>query len=150
MAFVGECSQDLPIKVSPDLIRKGLLVSGNWLYNMQDYEGVMQVIAESPLIDKLISHVMPMSKIQEGFRSSGCWRSREDRASSLGVARVLMIATRLNLIQVRPMVLRFILTAIGLFLFARFQAMLWRVCDTHFLCASRGLYAGGRFCLRGC
>jgi Zn-dependent alcohol dehydrogenase len=34
---------------------------------MQDYEGVMQVIAESPLIDKLISHVMPMSNIQEAF-----------------------------------------------------------------------------------
>jgi len=67
VAFVGECSQELPIKVSPDLIRKGLLVSGNWLYNMQDYEGVMQVIAESPLIDKLISHVMPMSNIQEAF-----------------------------------------------------------------------------------
>ena len=41
------------------------------------------------------------------------------------------------------MVLRFILTAIGLFLFVRFQAMLWRACDTHFLCASTGLYAGG-------
>ena len=67
VAFVGECSQDLPIRVSPDLIRKGLLMSGNWLYNMQDYEGVMQVIAESPLIDKLISHVMPMSQIQEAF-----------------------------------------------------------------------------------
>jgi len=27
----------------------------------------MQVIQESPLIDLLISHVMPMSQIQEGF-----------------------------------------------------------------------------------
>jgi hypothetical protein len=30
----------------------------------------MQVIQESPIIDLLISHVMPMSKIQEAFESS--------------------------------------------------------------------------------
>jgi L-iditol 2-dehydrogenase len=34
---------------------------------MADYPKVMQVIQESPLIDLLISHVMPMSQIQEGF-----------------------------------------------------------------------------------
>ena len=67
VAFVGECAHELPITVSNDLIRKGLQVCGTWLYNIRDYEGVMQVIAESPLIDKLISHVMPMSNIQEAF-----------------------------------------------------------------------------------
>jgi Zn-dependent alcohol dehydrogenase len=34
---------------------------------LADYDQVMQVVAESPLIDKLISHVMPMSQIQEAF-----------------------------------------------------------------------------------
>ena len=67
VAFVGESSKELAITVSPDMIRKGLHVAGTWLYNMSDYEGVMRVIAESPLIDKLISHVMPMSRIQDAF-----------------------------------------------------------------------------------
>lgn len=67
VAFVGESGNELAITVSPDMIRKGLHVAGTWLYNLRDYEGVMRVIAESPLIDKLISHVMPMSRIQEAF-----------------------------------------------------------------------------------
>lgn len=67
VAFVGESNDELPIRVSPDLIRKGLTVVGSWLYNMADYPKVMQVIQQSPLIDLLVSHVMPMSQIQEGF-----------------------------------------------------------------------------------
>ena len=67
VAFVGESAKELAITVSPDMIRKGLHVAGTWLYNLGDYEGVMRVIAESPLIDKLISHIMPMSRIQEAF-----------------------------------------------------------------------------------
>ena len=67
VAFVGECSQDLAIRVSPDMIRKGLIVAGSWLYNQADYLRVMQVIQESPLMDLLVSHVMPMSQIQEAF-----------------------------------------------------------------------------------
>ncbi len=49
------------------MIRKGLTVAGSWLYNRADYPKVMKVIQESPLIDLLISHQMPMSQIQEGF-----------------------------------------------------------------------------------
>ncbi|MEM7539874.1 MAG: zinc-binding dehydrogenase, partial [Chloroflexota bacterium] len=67
IAFVGECSNELSIRVSPDMIRKGLTVVGSWLYNRADYPKVMQVIQESPLIDKLISHEMPMSEIQDAF-----------------------------------------------------------------------------------
>ena len=67
VAFVGECSQDLAIRVSPDMIRKGLTVAGSWLCNLADIPHVLQVIQESPLIDHLISHVMPMSQIQDGF-----------------------------------------------------------------------------------
>ncbi len=67
VAFVGECRDDLTIQVSLDLIRKGLTIVGSWLYNMGDYTKVMKVIRESPLIDLLISHQLPMSQIQTGF-----------------------------------------------------------------------------------
>jgi len=67
VAFIGESGDQLPIRVSPDLIRKGLTVVGNWCSNMGDFPKVMQVIQESPLIDLLISHEMGMSQIQEGF-----------------------------------------------------------------------------------
>jgi L-iditol 2-dehydrogenase len=67
VAFVGECSEELAIRVSPDMIRKGLTVVGSWLCNLTDIPQVMQVIQESPLIDQLISHVMPMSQIQDAF-----------------------------------------------------------------------------------
>lgn len=67
VAFVGETNDELVIRISPDMIRKGLTLVGSWLYNMADYPKVMQVIQESPLIDLLISHVLPMSQIQEGF-----------------------------------------------------------------------------------
>jgi L-iditol 2-dehydrogenase len=67
VAFVGETNDVLAIRISPDMIRKGLTLVGSWLYNMADFPKVMQVIQESPLIDLLISHVMPMSQIQEGF-----------------------------------------------------------------------------------
>ncbi len=67
VAFVGECGDELTIRVSRDMIRKGLTVVGNWLYNRADYPKVMKVIQESPLIDLLISHELPMSRIQDGF-----------------------------------------------------------------------------------
>ena len=67
VAFVGETNDILSIQISPDMIRKGLTMVGSWLYNMADYPKVIQVIQESPLIDLLVSHVMPMSQIQQGF-----------------------------------------------------------------------------------
>jgi L-iditol 2-dehydrogenase len=70
VSFVGECFQDLPIRVSTDMIRKGLTLIGSWHYNLKEFPKVMQVIQESPLIDLLISHVLPMSQIQEAFACS--------------------------------------------------------------------------------
>ncbi|MDI7274728.1 MAG: zinc-binding dehydrogenase [Anaerolineae bacterium] len=67
VAFVGECNEELAIRISPDLIRKGLTIVGSWLCNRGDYPLVMKVIRESPLMDLLVSHVMPMSRIQEAF-----------------------------------------------------------------------------------
>ena len=73
VAFVGECSDELAIQISPDMIRKGLTLIGSWHYNLSDYPRIMQVIQESPLIDMLISHVMPMSHIQEAFELSASY-----------------------------------------------------------------------------
>ena len=61
---------DLKIKVSPDMIRKGLTIHGSWHYNLNLYGKIMQVIQNSPLIPLLVSHVLPMSRIQEAFEIS--------------------------------------------------------------------------------
>jgi L-iditol 2-dehydrogenase len=70
VAFIGECGDDLAIRISPDMIRKGLTLIGSWHYNLSAFPSVMKVIRESPLIDLLISHVLPMSRIQEAFEIS--------------------------------------------------------------------------------
>src|SRR6266700_3601005 len=70
VAFVGECGDELAIRVSPDMIRKGLTLIGSWHYNLSDFPSVIKLIQESPLIDLLISHVLPMSRIQEAFELS--------------------------------------------------------------------------------
>lgn len=70
VAFIGECNDDLAIRISPDMIRKGLTLVGSWHYNLNDVPHLMKVIQRSPLIDRLISHVMPMSRIQEAFELS--------------------------------------------------------------------------------
>jgi L-iditol 2-dehydrogenase len=70
VAFVGESGSDLAIRVGPDMLRKGLTMIGSWHYNLKLFPAIMQVIQRSPLIELLISHVMPMSKIQEAFEIS--------------------------------------------------------------------------------
>jgi len=70
VAFVGECSDDLPIKVSPDMIRKGLTIIGSWHYNLNHFPKIMQVIRSSPVVAHLVSHVLPMSEIQRAFEIS--------------------------------------------------------------------------------
>jgi threonine dehydrogenase-like Zn-dependent dehydrogenase len=70
IAFIGECYDDLKLRVSPDMIRKGLTLIGSWHYNLNDYPKIVQIIQESPLIDQLISHVIPMSQIQAAFELS--------------------------------------------------------------------------------
>jgi L-iditol 2-dehydrogenase len=66
-AFVGECSDDLAIHPSPDMIRKGLTLFGSWHYNLKLFPQIMQVIQQSPLIDLLVSHVMPMRDVEKAF-----------------------------------------------------------------------------------
>ena len=67
VAFVGECDEALPIRVSPDMIRKGLTIHGSWHYNLQLYPKIMQVIQQSPLAEQLIGHVLPFSQVQEAL-----------------------------------------------------------------------------------
>ena len=75
VAFVGECYDDLAIRISPDMIRKGLTLIGSWHYNLNEFPKVMQVIQGSPVIDLLISHIFPMSGIQEAFECSASHES---------------------------------------------------------------------------
>ncbi|MFD0672688.1 zinc-binding dehydrogenase [Cohnella sp. GCM10027633] len=70
IAFVGECGDDTPIRISPDLIRKGISLIGSWHYNLNAFPRLMDVIRRSPLVDRLITHVYPMSRIQEAFETS--------------------------------------------------------------------------------
>lgn len=75
VAFVGECFTETPIKVSDDLLRKGIHLIGSWHYNMNEFPQLMKVIEQSPLTGLLISHTFPMSNIQEAFEVSASQQS---------------------------------------------------------------------------
>lgn len=70
VAFVGECGEELPIRVSPDFIRKGLTVHGSWHYNLRYARPILRLIQRSPVVCRLISHTFPMSMAQEAFETS--------------------------------------------------------------------------------
>lgn len=67
VGLIGECSEPLPVYASDDFVRKGISLFGQWHYNITLMPKIMQVIKESPVIDKLISHVFPMSKLDEAL-----------------------------------------------------------------------------------
>lgn len=67
VCFVGECSQDVALQASRDMIRKGLTVHGSWHYNLGLYPRILQVIRESPAIARLVSHTFPMTQVQRAF-----------------------------------------------------------------------------------
>jgi len=67
IAFVGEAG-DLTIKVSDDMICKGLTLHGAWHYNLADTPRIMRIIADcADKLDRLITHILPMSKIDDAF-----------------------------------------------------------------------------------
>lgn len=70
VGFVGECSDPLHIKVSPDMIRKGLSLHGSWHYNLSLVTKILDVIRNSPAVSSLVSHEFPMSQIQQAFEVS--------------------------------------------------------------------------------
>jgi L-iditol 2-dehydrogenase len=68
VAFVGECSDDTPIRISPDMIRKGLTLIGSWHYRMQDTPTILALIRRvGPQLDQLISHRFPMTQVQAAW-----------------------------------------------------------------------------------
>lgn len=67
IAFVGECGDPLPVRISPDMIRKGLTLIGSWHYNLSLFPGIMRVIERSPLLDLLVTHRFPMRETQRAF-----------------------------------------------------------------------------------
>jgi L-iditol 2-dehydrogenase len=75
IAFVGECFSETPIKVSDDLLRKGIHLIGSWHYNLNEFPHLMKVIEQSPLAELLITHTFPMSRIQEAFEVSASQQS---------------------------------------------------------------------------
>jgi threonine dehydrogenase-like Zn-dependent dehydrogenase len=70
IALIGECGEDLAIQASPDFIRKGIVLMGQWHYNLNGIFKIMKVISESPVVENLITHVFPMSRIQEALEIS--------------------------------------------------------------------------------
>ena len=67
MAFVGE-GGSLEVKVSQDMIRKGLSVHGCWHWNLTGAGRMIQLIRQTrDKLDKLITHQFPMSEVQEAF-----------------------------------------------------------------------------------
>ena len=67
VAFVGE-SGDLTLKVSDQLIRKGLTLHGIWHYNLNDIPKLFEVARKSKeLLDKMITHTFPMSKVKDAW-----------------------------------------------------------------------------------
>jgi L-iditol 2-dehydrogenase len=70
IALIGECGEDLAIKASPDFIRKGIALIGQWHYNLNGIFKIMKVISESLVVEKMITHVFPMDQIQEALALS--------------------------------------------------------------------------------
>lgn len=67
VAFVGEGSE-FPLIVSSDMIRKGLVLRGNWHYNISDFPKLVRVIQTSKgKLDRLITHHFPMSEVRDAF-----------------------------------------------------------------------------------
>ena len=68
VAFVGECSEETPVRISPDLIRKGIALVGSWHYNLAVVPKLMQVVkASGEKLDRLISHTFPLSQVQAAW-----------------------------------------------------------------------------------
>jgi L-iditol 2-dehydrogenase len=71
VCFVAESSDPLAITVSPDMLRKGLTLIGQWHFSLNDFDEIMRVIRGSgELLDLLISDRFPMSQVQEALALS--------------------------------------------------------------------------------
>lgn len=67
MAFVGE-GGEFPLAASRDMIRKGLVLRGNWHYSLSDFPKLMNTIQRTKdKLDKFITHRFPMSQVQKAW-----------------------------------------------------------------------------------
>lgn len=65
--FVGEAG-DLTLRVSGDMIRKGITLHGQWHWPMNQTPRMMRMIADVPdQLNKLITHTFPMSKVKDAW-----------------------------------------------------------------------------------
>lgn len=70
VAFVGECGEDTPLRISPDMIRKGLKLMGSWHFNLADSPRMMKMIGEiGAQLDKLITHRFAIDDIQTAWET---------------------------------------------------------------------------------
>lgn len=67
VAFVGEGGA-LEIRISSDMIRKGLALYGSWHYNINDYPRIIQVIRGArEKIARMITHRFPLTQVAEAW-----------------------------------------------------------------------------------
>ncbi len=67
VTFVGE-GGEFPLGASRDMIRKGLVLRGNWHYNLGHYPKLMKVIQDLPhQLDTFITHTFPMRQVQQAW-----------------------------------------------------------------------------------
>lgn len=67
IAFVGE-SDDLNIRVSEDLIRKGLTLYGIWHYNLSVVAKLWKTVrASGEKLDQLITHMFPLRDVKKAW-----------------------------------------------------------------------------------
>ena len=70
VAFVGECGDDTPLRISDDMIRKGLTLIGSWHFNMADSPRMMRMIGEiGDQLDRFITHRFAIDDIQSAWET---------------------------------------------------------------------------------
>jgi L-iditol 2-dehydrogenase len=67
VSFVGE-GGEVPVKVSDDLIRKGIVLRGVWHYRLPDYPKLARIIVDCrDKLSTLITHTFPMERVAEAW-----------------------------------------------------------------------------------
>jgi len=67
VSFVGE-GGEVPVKVSDDLIRKGIVLRGVWHFRLPDYPKLARIIADCrDKLSALVTHTFPMERVAEAW-----------------------------------------------------------------------------------
>jgi len=65
--FIGE-GGNFPLGASSDMIRKGIVLRGNWHYSLSDFPALIKVISQvGDQLDKFITHEYGMSQVQTAW-----------------------------------------------------------------------------------